>query len=94
MTRAEMRAVLASGGTVLHNGKHIRKEAELPSEADLAVASGTEGEALRSYQAQIAKLIAEKEALEKSLAEKEQSEKKKLVATKSETTEDKEVAKK
>lgn len=97
MTRTEMRAVLASGGTVLHKGKHIRSESELPSEAELAVDGGTEASALEAVQAQFAKLLAEKELLEKALAEKEREKDKKpskqeAAATKSD--EEKLVAKK
>lgn len=70
LTRNEMKAILAGGGTVLHKGKHIKDEAELPSEADLAIDNKTEEGALASLDEQLKSLLAEREKLSAAVDKK------------------------
>lgn len=79
MNRNEMRAVLADGGTVLHKGRHIQRDSELPSEGELALDNGTELDALQSVQREVARLTAEKLSLEKSISEKKAAKEAKAV---------------
>jgi hypothetical protein len=59
MTRAQMEAVIAEGGSVLHQGRIISRAAHLPTEAELAQTDAEKADASASLQAQIAALQAQ-----------------------------------
>lgn len=60
LTRKEMEAAIAAGGTVLYNGQTLWQVAQLPSEADLAVGNPeAETAAANNLQQQIADLQAQ-----------------------------------
>lgn len=64
MTRAEMEAVIARGGSVSYKGLIITRVANLPTEADLAEGDSTRSAAVvQSLDQQIAGLLAQRAQL-------------------------------
>lgn len=63
MTRTEMEAVIAAGGSVLHQGRIISRVGDLPSEAALASTDEERAGAAEALHAKIAALQAQVDAL-------------------------------
>lgn len=59
LTRKEMEAAIAAGGSVLYNGQTLWQAGQLPSDADLATDEDSKAAAAGDLQAQIAKLSAD-----------------------------------